>query len=106
MAYITRQVGITPEEAQRFWPIYNNYSQEIRRARKDYQNDEVGYESRIVEIRKQYQEQFKSVLNNYGRVNKVFTSENNFRDLLRIEMARRQQMRRMNGGPMRQRGFK
>jgi hypothetical protein len=98
MAYITQQVNLSPDEAEKFWPVYNNYNQEMEKARQDYPNDAVNYESKVVEIRKRYQGQFKNVLNNDGRVNKIFTSENNFRDLLRNEMIRRQQMRRMNGG--------
>jgi hypothetical protein len=99
MAYITNQVNLSPEEAQRFWPVYNSYNQEMKMARRDYQNqnDAVGYESKVVEIRKRYQGQFRTVLNNDERVNKIFTSENNFRDLLRNEMIRRQQKRQMNG---------
>ncbi len=105
MAYITTQLNLTPEEAQRFWPVYNAYNAEIKNARFSYYNDEIGYESKIVEIRKRYQEQFRVILNNDGRANKVFISENNFRDLLKAEMIRRQQVRRMNGGPMRQPRF-
>ena len=100
MGYISGQVNLSPEEAQKFWPVYNNYNQEMQKAKADYPNDAVGYESKVVEIRKRYQGQFRNVLNDDGRVNKVFTSENNFRDLLRSEIQRRQQMRRMNGGQM------
>lgn len=28
-AYFTQQLELTSEQAQRFWPIYNNYSQEM-----------------------------------------------------------------------------
>jgi hypothetical protein len=98
MAYMTSQVNLSPEEAQRFWPVYNTYNQEIIKAKRDYPNDVVGYESKVVEIRKKYQPQFQKVLNSPDRANKVFTSENNYRDLLRNEWQRRQQIRRINGG--------
>ncbi len=103
MAYITDNLNLSPGEAERFWPIYNNYNQEIQRARQDYPNDVVGYESKVVEIRKRYQGQFQHVLNNPERVNKVFTSENNYRDLLRNEWQKRQEMKRLQNNNLKPR---
>lgn len=34
IAFFTTYIGITPEEAQTFWPIYNNYSKESRELHK------------------------------------------------------------------------
>jgi Skp family chaperone for outer membrane proteins len=97
MAFITREVNLTPREAQRFWPVYNSYSNEINRARQEYPNDVVAFEDRVVNIRKRYQNEFRRVLNNNDeRVNQVFTVENNYNDLLRNELQKRQQMRRSN----------
>ena len=33
IAYITNRLNLSPEEAQKFWPIYNNYSVELKVAR-------------------------------------------------------------------------
>jgi Spy/CpxP family protein refolding chaperone len=33
-AYLTRRMNLTPEEAQRFWPIYNRYDEEMEAQRK------------------------------------------------------------------------
>jgi hypothetical protein len=30
IAYITKKLNLSPDEAQRFWPIYNNYANEMR----------------------------------------------------------------------------
>ena len=30
IAFLTKKLNLSPEEAQRFWPIYNNYAGEIR----------------------------------------------------------------------------
>lgn len=35
VAYITQKMGFTPEEAQKFWPIYNQYDKELDAARKE-----------------------------------------------------------------------
>ena len=33
IAYITNKLNLSPEEAQKFWPIYNQYSLELKVAR-------------------------------------------------------------------------
>jgi hypothetical protein len=33
IAYLTKKLNLSTEEAQKFWPIYNKYSDEIRAAR-------------------------------------------------------------------------
>ena len=53
MAYITRELNLTPQEAQNFWPVYNNYENEIKQARNQYPNDEVAFEKKVVEIKEQ-----------------------------------------------------
>lgn len=34
-AYITQKMGFTAEEAQKFWPIYNQYDKELEGTRKE-----------------------------------------------------------------------
>ena len=36
IAYMTDRMGLTPDEAQKFWPIYNEYEQEQRKVREKY----------------------------------------------------------------------
>ena len=92
MAYMTEQLNLTPQEAQSFWPVYNSYTNEIRQARQQYANDEVAYEKKVVQIKERYQGNFRKVLgSNTQRVNKVYTSERQFKDLLRNEQKNRQQ---------------
>ena len=35
IAYITDKLSLTPEEAQRFWPIYNQFRDQLKEIRKD-----------------------------------------------------------------------
>lgn len=93
-AYVADELNLSPQEAERFWPVYNNYQNEIRQARKENQNDEVAYEKKVVEIKQRYQGNFKKVLGNNGqRINKVYTTDKQFRDMLRNEQQNRQQRR-------------
>jgi len=52
MAYITKELNLTPDEAQKFWPVYNNYTQEIRAARQNCSSDPVACEEKMVGIKK------------------------------------------------------
>jgi hypothetical protein len=91
MAYLTRELNLTPQEAQNFWPVYNNYVNEIKQARDQYPNDEVAFEKKVVEIKEHYQGNFKKVLGNSDeRVNKVYTTDKKFNNTLRNELKRRQ----------------
>ena len=97
MAYITRELNLTPQEAQNFWPVYNNYQNEIKQARSQYPNSEVDFEQKVVEIKQRYQGNFKKVLGgNNQRLNKVYTSDRQFNTMLRTEQNNRQQNRAQN----------
>lgn len=91
MAYITKELELTPTEAQQFWPVYNSYMNEIKGAANDFPDDEIKREETIVNVRKKYKAQFKKILNSDNRVNKVYVVDRNYRDLLRKELQKRQQ---------------
>jgi hypothetical protein len=91
MAYITNQLNLTPGEAARFWPVYNQYYTELKQARAKNQNDEIAYSQQVLNIQKKYKNNFQQVLgNNSSRVNKAFLAERGFRDLLKNEQKKRQ----------------
>ena len=96
-AYVADELNLSPQEAEKFWPVYNNYQNEIKQARKENPNDEVAYEKKIVEIKQRYQGNFKKVLGNNGqRINKVYTTDKQFRDMLRNEQQNRQRQQQQN----------
>ncbi|MDB5230154.1 MAG: hypothetical protein JWN76_959 [Chitinophagaceae bacterium] len=90
MAYITKQLNLSTDEAQKFWPVYNSYSDEIRKTRESNMSDELVFEEKALAIRKRYKPEFSRVLNSEERVNNVFTIERNYRDLLKKELINRQ----------------
>lgn len=98
IAYLTKQLNLSQDEAQRFWPVYNRYFAELKQAHGDLRGKELEFQERTLNIRKQYANDFKKVLNSDERVNKMFTCERNFVKLIKEEMRNRQQMR----GGMRQ----
>lgn len=89
VAYITRQLNLTAEEAQKFWPVHNVYFEELKRARKENLDNELMFEEKALSVRKKYSVEFKKVLITDERVNKVFTSDRDFNNELRKELKKR-----------------
>ncbi|MEP7278941.1 MAG: hypothetical protein ABI813_09885 [Bacteroidota bacterium] len=94
VAWLTKKLDLSPDEAQRFWPIYNNYTQEIRDIRQDQRQQnlpEIEVEEKILTVRKKYNVEFGKALSQ-EKVNTFFRSEKDFGNEIRKEL----QQRRMN----------
>jgi hypothetical protein len=94
VAFISRELDLTPEEAQKFWPVYNQYANELRGVVKDDQ-DVLETEEKVLNIRKKYKDQFSKVLGT-NRVNKMFNAEGRFRQLLIKSIRNQRQLQRNN----------
>ncbi|HLX92878.1 MAG TPA: hypothetical protein VKR32_14430 [Puia sp.] len=102
IAYLTKQMNLTPEEAERFWPIYNQYTEEIRKVRIDAvgnREDPLVTEEKILDVRKKYNVQFSRVLPQ-DRVNLFFRSEKQFGASVQRELMERRQLRMQQRRPM------
>ena len=89
MAYITKELNLSPDEAQKFWPIYNNYSSELKKARKELKQDDLAFQERKVNIMRRYHDDFRRVLNSDIRSKQCFRVEPEFHKVLRKEWQRR-----------------
>src|SRR3954451_24597937 len=87
--YFTKELELTSDESEKLWPVYNNYKNEIRNIRKEDQGDQIVLEEKVLNIRKKYKDDFKTILGSDERVNKLFVSEKNFREMLRKELLKR-----------------
>ncbi|MBA4138944.1 MAG: hypothetical protein H0X70_00310, partial [Segetibacter sp.] len=83
------ELSLTPEESTKFFPIYNNYREELKNIKRDKGNDEIEYAEQVLTIRKKYKTQFKEVLGTDDRVNKIFLAEKNFKKILEEELDKR-----------------
>ncbi len=101
IAYITKRLDLSTEEAQRFWPVYNQYMIEIRGARQAYQvdKDEIKLEESILNIRKKYRPDFEKTLSP-PKVNLFFRSEKEFGNLVQKEWQERRQQRMQQRRPL------
>lgn len=105
IAFITQKLELTADESKRFWPVYNNYQQELQvlvkaknerkrslKGRSDDNDpvDELKIDSEILELRKRYREEFNKVLPKH-KAALVFSTEREFRQELIEHLQKRKQ---------------
>jgi hypothetical protein len=100
IAFITKRLDLSPEEAERFWPVYNKYAAEVRQAYITYRDnkDEIGLDESLLNTRKKYIPEFSRALSSPSRVNDFFRAEKDFGAFVQKEMQRRQMQRKPYGG--------
>ncbi|HEX4373616.1 MAG TPA: hypothetical protein VHZ50_09970 [Puia sp.] len=102
IAYITKQLNLTPPEAERFWPIYNLYTEEIRKIRINAignREDEITTEEKIINVRKKYSIEFSRALPS-EKINLFFRSEKQFGASVQRELMERRQLRMQQRRPI------
>ncbi len=97
VAYITRQLNLTPEEAQKFWPVHNIYFEELKKARRENMDNELVFEEKALNVRKKYNADFRKILMSDERVNKMYKLEKDFNNELRKELLNRRMNNQKKG---------
>lgn len=101
IAFITQKLKLTPEEAQKFWPVYSQYETEKNKILGDNSNPDVlGNEEKILNIRKKYRPEFEKVLGK-PRMNEFFIKEKEFRIKLMQQLKKGNQQQKNKGNPKR-----
>lgn len=93
IAYFTRELNLNKEEAQRFWPVYYNYLDELNTARLQRRDDVIASDEKILSIKKNYLFQFRTILGNNQRAGRVYICEREFGNYIKKEFENRQRMR-------------
>ena len=96
VAFISKELDLSPNEAQKFWPVYNQYAKELKTA-ISHDNNVLDRDEKVLNLRKSYKDQFSNVLGPQ-RMNKIFNAEGRFRNLL-IKSMRNQNQRSFNNRP-------
>jgi hypothetical protein len=95
VAFITQRLSLTPEEAQQFWPVYNQFTEKLQQIRANAKFDksdmsmsdadaekiilaEFDKESKELELRKEYYQKLKKVLP-VKKIARLYRSEQDFR---------------------------
>ncbi len=106
VAYITKELNLSQAEAQRFFPVYNQYNKEMWALKSEKtgssadaprgassfngsgRRDVLSYDAKELEVKKEYRKKFAEVIGN-SRASQFFEIEQNFRELLYKELQRR-----------------
>ena len=82
IAFITQRLQLTPAEAEKFWPVYREYDNEIKILMVNQKgHDVLETEEKLLNIRKRYKPNFEKILGT-DRMNNVFNAEQDFRRVL------------------------
>jgi hypothetical protein len=106
IAFISQQLNLTPEEAQKFWPIYNQYRSESEALHAGYPqqlsaDQQLELEQKKLDLKKKYKPQFEGALG-AAKVNELYNLERKFQEKLKeIREQRMQQQRGSQGRPIR-----
>ena len=98
VAYITQQLNLNEEEAQKFWPLHKQFDNELKSV--DNNMAELPRQQKILDIKKQYQDRFVKILGS-GRTDVFFRKDTEFRKKLVDAIHNRRQQYNMNQRPLR-----
>lgn len=93
IAFITKQLQLTPQEAEKFWPVYNVYDDDMKKMIRDHRQkggSELDLEEKILNMHKKYKPEFLKVISE-EKFDKLMGAERSWRDLLQKELQRRRQ---------------
>ncbi len=99
VAFISRDLALTPSEAQQFWPVYNQYSKELA-ATKTENPDVLERDEKVLNLRKNYKDRFTKILG-AQRVNNMYNAEGRFHQLLFKAMRKQNQLQNRPNRPFR-----
>lgn len=97
IAYITKELNLTEAEAQKFWPVHEQYDAEIKAVKADA--SELDRQQAALNIKKKYQDRFTKIIGPQ-RTNDFYIKDGEFRKKM-IDRLRqlRQQRQGMNKRP-------
>lgn len=94
IAFISKQMNLTPEEAQKFWPVYNQYIADFKKMRKENTGDELEWREKSLNLIKKYKPEFLKCVSQ-DKFNKLLKSEGDWRQIVKDEINRRRQQRQL-----------
>jgi Spy/CpxP family protein refolding chaperone len=87
--FITKKLNLTPEEAEKFWPIYNEQKDATRKLMQERKEDEIALQEAMLVIRKKYKKDLTPVLKSEDRINLALKVDRELLNKMRNEMMRR-----------------
>lgn len=105
IAFITQRLSLSPQEAQVFWPVYNEYRDKERKLKEsrstrediaemsesecaDYLGKMLDLEQHELDLKRQYTEKLKTVIST-KKIVRLYTAERMFKERLLQAMNQR-----------------
>jgi hypothetical protein len=80
VAYVTQQLQLTPDEAQKFWPVHTQFETDLKSIK--HEQPELVKEEARLNIKKKYQQNFTQILGS-NRCDRFFRMNDEFKRKLR-----------------------
>lgn len=105
IAFISQQLNLNPQEAQKFWPVYNQYKNDLKMLHQNFKmdangqmdaNKQLDFEQKKLDLKKKYKNEFEGALGK-EKVNQLYNLEHQFQEKLK-DMREQRQQNRGNGG--------
>lgn len=87
--FITKKLDLSPTEAEKFWPLYNEQREASRRLMQEKKEDEIEFQEAMLSIRKKFKKDLIPVLKSEERVNEALKVDRALLNKMRDEMMRR-----------------
>ena len=115
IAFLSQRLSLTPEEAQQFWPLYNQYTDKLKQIRSatksnklqedkseaDLEKDilaEFDKDARELDLRKEYYQKLKKVIS-VKKIARLYGAERDFRaELVNRLKENRQERKQLRQG--------
>ena len=91
--FITDQLALTQQEAEAFWPVYNEYKNGMRAIYKEKKENEIELQEAMLTVRKKIASALKPILKSDTRINDALKIDKEFLKKMKNEMTHRR------GGP-------
>ena len=112
VAFITDKISLTPQQAERFWPIYHKYEDDVRNLRRSYlrQNeaktkgfsreqaqryidDNLDYQEAVIGLKRKYKDELLKAISP-TQLTQLYAAEHEFKQLLIQKLRERREKRR------------
>ena len=87
--FITKKLNLTPAEAEKFWPVYNEQKAASRNLMQTAKEDEIAFQEAMLVIRKKFKKDLMPILKSEERVNLALKVDRDLLNRMRNEMMRR-----------------
>ena len=87
--FISKKLDLTPAEAEKFWPLYNEQKEASRNLMQTAKEDEIAFQEAMLVIRKKFKKDLMPILKTEERVNLALKVDRELLNKMRNEMMRR-----------------